>query len=214
MNSDIKHFRTLLERGRGKQAQLRTALSSLKKKGARLEQEVAECEEAQLIIQTVAQSTQAELQYRISELGSLAMASVFDRPYKLKTEFVVRRGRTETEFWFTRNEKLISPLLSSGGGAVDVASFALQLTLWTLRNPRTRPVILIDEPLKWLKGGDLPEKGAQMIQQISEKLGIQIIMVSHIPEQKAGADRRIHAVLVPDPEMKQDPDLITHIHTD
>ncbi|NIU00181.1 MAG: hypothetical protein GWN01_04340, partial [Nitrosopumilaceae archaeon] len=47
----------------------------------------------------------------------------------------------------------------------------------------------MDEPLKWLKGGDLPIKGSHMIKEISKKLGIQIIMISHSPELIEGADR-------------------------
>lgn len=150
------------------------------------------CEEAQVIIQNVAQVTQQELEYHVGELVTLALAAVFDDPYELSVEFIQRRGRTETDLWFVRGDAKVDPLSASGGGAVDVASFALRVALWSLAPKKTRPVLVLDEPLKFLKGGELPEKGARMIKEISERLGIQIIMISHIPDQIEGADFRIH----------------------
>ena len=50
-------------------------------------------------------------------------------------------------------------------------------------------VLILDEPLKHLKGNDMPEKGAELIRSISEKLGIQVIMVSHDPALISEADK-------------------------
>ena len=153
------------------------------------------CEQAQAVVLTVAQETQAQLEYRISELVSLAMYSVFDNPYEFELEFVQRRGRTECDIWFVRNGQRIKPLDASGGGAVDVACFALRIALWNLAIPKTAPVIICDETLKFLKGGDLPEKGAQMMKELADRLGVQIIGISHIPEQIEGSDKQINVTL-------------------
>jgi hypothetical protein len=153
------------------------------------------CEEAQTIIINVASVTQQELEYHIGELVTLALASVWDDPYQFGVEFVQRRNRTECDMFFIRNGKRIDPLTASGGGAVDVASFALRMSLWSLANPRTRNTVIEDEPLKWLKGLDLPEKGAVMRKEISDKLGVQLISISHIPDQIDGADQRIEVKL-------------------
>jgi DNA repair exonuclease SbcCD ATPase subunit len=188
-------FRRELERRRGKQTQLQHELALAKSRFKEFGKELSCCEEAQIAIQEIAKKTQGELTYRLDELVTLAMAAVFDDPYELEVDFVQRRGRTEADIWFRREGKRIHPTSASGGGAVDVASFALRVALWSLAQPRTRPVLILDEPLHFLKGDSLPEKGSAMIAEISKKLGIQIIMVSHIPDQISQADRKIEVQL-------------------
>jgi len=184
-----------LERKKGQRDQVLKSLEVCEQDLRKWRRQAMYAEEAQLIIQTVAQQTQQQLKYHISELVTLALASVFEDPYEFEPEFVQRRGRTECDMWFVRNGVRIDPMDSSGGGAVDVAAFALQVALWSIGNPRARNVLIQDEPLKWLKGGDLPEKGARMIKEISTRLYLQIIMVSHIPDQIEGADKVINVKL-------------------
>jgi ATPase involved in DNA repair len=195
MIEDIRKLRAEAEQRRGQQMLLQNRLAALQKETTALTKEVVCYEEAQKIIQEVAQLTQAELTYHLGELVTLAMAAVFDDPYELELEFVQRRGRTEADIWFVRDGKRVHPLSASGGGAVDVAAFALRVSLWSLQAPRSRPTLLLDEPLHFLKGNDLPEKGARMIKELSERLGVQVIMISHIPDQIAGADKRVEVVL-------------------
>lgn len=185
-------FRRHIERLKGQKFQIESDLKNINVEIRQLSRESRDCEQAQVIIQEVAQLTQEQLRYQISELVTLAMASIFSDPYELEIDFVQRRGRTETDLWFVRNGKKVKPMESVGGGAVDVASFALRVALWSLSRPRSCSTLILDEPLKFLKGGDLPEKGALMIKEISERIGLQIIMVSHIPDQIEGADQRIY----------------------
>lgn len=185
-------FREQLERQKGKRDQILSDLKETETQIRQLGREAGFCEQAQVIIQEVAQMTQEQLQYQVSELVTLAMASIFTDPYELQIEFVQRRGRTEADLWFVRNGQKVSPMDATGGGAVDVASFALRVALWSLSRPRSCNTLILDEPLKFLKGGDLPEKGAMVIKEIAERLKLQIIMVSHIPDQIEGADQRIN----------------------
>lgn len=188
-------FRKALERKKGQRDQVLKNLEVCEQDLRKWRRQAMYAEEAQLIIQTVAQQTQEQLKYHISELVTLALASVFENPYEFEPEFVQRRGRTECDMWFIRNGARIDPMTASGGGAVDVAAFALQVALWSMGIPKTRNVLIQDEPLKWLKGGDLPEKGARMIKEISSHVNLQIIMVSHIPDQIEGSDKVISVKL-------------------
>lgn len=190
--TDILSIRRVLEQRKGKASQLKADRGAQRKRIRVFRERAGACEEAQLIIQTVAQLTQKQLEYHVAELVTLAMAAVFENPYSLSVEFTQKRGRTEAILLFARDEQSIDPLTASGGGAVDVASFALRVALWSLAVSRTRATLVLDEPLKWLKGGSLPTKGALMIKEISAKLGIQIIMISHIPDQIGGADSIIN----------------------
>jgi hypothetical protein len=150
-------------------------------------------EKAQAIIQLVAQATQEELKYHVSELVTLALASVFDDPYEFEVAFEQRRNQSECDLFFVRDGQRINPIVASGGGAVDVAAFALRVSLWSLRNPHNRPILILDEPAQHIKGDEANIKFIQMVKAVSERLGLQIIMVSDervsMSDIEEGADR-------------------------
>ena len=141
-----------------------------------------------LILQDVAQRTQQQFEYRISELVSLALSAVFENPYELKLSYELKRNKTEASLKFFRNEKLVDPLNSSGYGAVDIAGFGLRCALMSLSQKELDKVLILDEPFKNLSKEYIP-KAALMIKEISEKLGLQIIMVTHTPEFAEAADK-------------------------
>lgn len=151
---------------------------AVKSKIESLEEKLDVIEKAREIIRIVALDTQKQLEYQISEIVSLALASVFEEPYKLKLNFVEQRGKTEAVITFERNNQECNPLTASGGGAVDVACMALRLSLWSLQQKRTRNTIILDEPFKCLSK-DLSEKAGQLLKMLSDKLGIQFILVTH-----------------------------------
>lgn len=185
----MNKYRQKLEQLKGQQQQLKELHEKATEDLEEKQDEIKYCEQAQAIIQKVAQLTQNGLKYHLSELVTLALSAVFDDPYEFNAEFVQKRNQTECELTFMREGERINPLMASGGGAVDVASFALRVALHSLNKPATRRILLLDEPMTSLKGGDLPEKGAQMIKQIADKLNLQILYVTHIYEQIESADR-------------------------
>lgn len=190
----LKSIRSFVNKQLVQRDVLRSELESVNAKLKDNTELLHRIERAQTIIKTVAKITQQELEFHLSELVSLAMCSVFDDPYELQVEFVVRRDRTEADIWFVKDGERIDPMSSTGGGAVDVAAFALNVALWTLLPRKSRPTFIQDEPLKWLKGGDLPVNGALMMSEISKRVGLQIIMVSHIPDQIEHADHEIRVM--------------------
>lgn len=177
----LKEIRQKVEQLKGRQSlikeQIRETRGVIKDKSSRIEF----VGEARSILQAVAQKTQQQLEYHISEIVTLALNSVFDEPYQLKVIFTPRRGKTEADILFKRDGQEFDPMGASGGGPVDVAAFALRVALWSLQNPRTRPVLILDEPMRFLSR-DLQPRASRMLVEISERLGLQIIMVSHNPE--------------------------------
>jgi DNA repair exonuclease SbcCD ATPase subunit len=194
MNSEIKNFRKLLERKKGKKETLHKQIKDTKTNIRFLNRDIDESEKAKSIIIHVAEQTQKQLEYHISNITSMAMSSIFPNPYDIILEFSQKRGTTCADIFFERDDNKIKPIDSSlalnvGGGAADVAAFGLQVAIKSLEVKKTRDVLIMDEPLPWLKGGELPHKGAKMIKEISEKLGIQIIMVSHSDALIDSADK-------------------------
>jgi len=145
--------------------------------------------QARSIVQIVAENTQAKITYHISNLVSSALAAVFPTPYKFEMRFVQRRNKTEADLIFNKEGNESDDLMNSaGGGVVDIAGLALRVALWSLR--KNRAVIIMDEPLRFLSA-DLQERASNMLKEISSKLGIQIIMVSHLKGMIAAADKVI-----------------------
>lgn len=151
--------------------------------------------EARELLALVALETQEQLRYHISEIVTLAMDAVLDEPYALEVDFVPKRGKTECELWFSRDGQRVKPMDASGGGAVDVAAFALRVAIWSLKAHKTRATIVLDEPYRFLSVNLQPRAG-KMLKELSRRLGLQFIMVTHSEALAECADKIIHARIV------------------
>lgn len=129
-------------------------------------------EKARIILQAAAESVQQNLQNRINTVVQMALDIVFDNPPKFSLDIVQRRGKTEADI-LTNG---LRPIDSDGGGVVDIITFALRTALWSIKP--NRKTFILDEPFRNLSR-DLQHKAAEMVKVLSDKLGIQIIMVSH-----------------------------------
>ena len=186
MNQQLQTLRTTLTRKQGQELKIEKDLIRTNMDIVRLKDEVDYTEKARLIIQKVAKATQAELEYYISELVTLAFASVFPDPYEFGVAFEEKRGKTECRMRFLRNGHEVNPLSGSGGGPLDIASTTLQFTIWSLN--KTRAIIGLDEPFKFLDVS-LHKKAGEMLKAISEKLGLQIFLITHIEKLAKQADK-------------------------
>ena len=186
--SNIQQLRNTLEQQKGKKAQIQKSINSLKQSTKEKKRDLRRHEQAREVVKTVGLATQQQLQYHISDITSLALEAVFADPYQLMAEFVQRRNKTECDLSFDREGNRVDPLTASGGGAVDVASFALRVASWSMERPKSRNVIILDEPLRFLSA-DHQEKASTMIKEISQKLGIQFIIITHEPILASYADK-------------------------
>lgn len=184
----IQELRNRLEREKGRKKSLEESIQTLEKNLLESRRSLVRHEQAREIIREVGLRTQEQLQVHISDVTSLALESVFDDPYELVAEFVQRRNKTECDLYFMRDRSRFEPLDSSGYGAVDIASLALRIASWSMQVPRKRNVILMDEPLRFLSE-DKQEKASQMIKELSDKLNLQFVIVTHNPTLTEFADR-------------------------
>lgn len=86
---------------------------------------------------------------------------------------------------FIRDGQEIDPMSASGGGVIDVAAFALRLACLLLATPRPRRLLVLDEPFRFVSAKYRPKIRALLL-QLSEELGVQIILVTHITELQIG----------------------------
>ena len=186
--NNITLLRNKLEQQKGAKAQLEKSLSDLHLSLQNKKRSLIRHEQAREIIREVGIKTQEQLAFHISDITSLSLESVFDNPYTLQTNFVQRRNKTECDLYFVRDENKVDPLTASGVGAVDVASFALRIASWSMMQPRTRNTIILDEPFRYLSE-NYQEQASKMVKEISEKLGIQFLIITHEEVLTTYADR-------------------------
>ena len=186
--SNIQNLRNRLEQQKGQRLQIEQSIVSLKQSVKEKQRDQRKHEQAREVIREVGLKTQQQLSFHISDIASLALDAVFNNPYKLITDFVERRNKTECDLYFERDGSKVDPLTASGGGAVDVAAFALRVASWSMQRPRSRNTMVLDEPLRFLSA-DHQEQASVMIKEISQKLGIQFIIITHEPILASYADK-------------------------
>lgn len=140
------------------------------------EQAYRDALKAREVINIVAKETEQQLEMRITNIVTMALAAVFPDPYEFKLVFNERRNQTEADLLLVRDGEELSPVEGAGGGVLDVVSFALRIAVLLMSGYRR--VIILDEPFRHLSA-DLQSKASEMMKMLSDKLGIQFIMVSH-----------------------------------
>lgn len=143
-------------------------------------------EMAQALLQKTAKATQEHLKFSLEDLVQAALDTVFPGVYQFHIEFEMKRGRTEASIFLDKDGERINPMDSSGGGVVDVVSFATRIATWALGN--TRSILILDEPFKFLSVNLRPLAG-EILKGLSKRLGLQVLMVTHDEEMVGISDR-------------------------
>lgn len=166
----------------------RTTLKAEKRFLAAAQQDLADAEEAQKISQAVAQGIQQQAHQQITRLVSRCLAAVFDDPYEFNIAFEQKRGKTEARLFFTREGNEVDPMTASAGGAIDVAAFALRLAAMVLTRPAVRRFMFLDEPFRFVspEPSNYRERVRDMLEMLQTELGIQFVIVTHMPEILTG----------------------------
>lgn len=163
----------------------------LKTRKQRLEEIKTETEEvlkSLSVCQKVAKETQSQLSVKIETITNLGLQTLFGDEYTFKLEYVTARGKTEVEFnLYDKMGNQIDPMVQSGGGLVDAMTLCLRIAVYNISHVDN--VIVFDEAMKFLSKG-FREKAAELIHTLSERLGLQIIEVTHIPEFMDNSDKQ------------------------
>lgn len=138
---------------------------------------------AQQIVQEVAQQVQQNAHDRIASVVSQCLIAVFPVPYEFKILFERSRGRTQARLIFKRGALELEPLDAAGGGAVDIAAFALRVACLILSRPPLRRVLILDEPFSHIKPpAELAPRVCKMLEMLADQFGLQIILIPSIED--------------------------------
>lgn len=152
----------------------------------RLEKAQRRALKAQQIAQGVAEAVQQQAHRRIAAVVTRCLKAVFgEDAYEFRIDFSQKRGKTEAKLLFVRDGVEIDPTTAAGGGCVDVAAFALRLACLVLSLPRRRRLLVLDEPFRFVSREYRPAV-RELLLKLAEELGVQIIMVTHMPDLMVG----------------------------
>jgi DNA repair exonuclease SbcCD ATPase subunit len=157
-----------------------TELDRLIQYGIKLNQEKEDNINSLDLVRLTAQKTQFVLENSIKAVSNSALKCVFGDKYELGMDFNLKRNSNEIDIYLLEKgtNNRVKPTDACGGGVIDLLSMSLRITMWTLKRPRTRPLLILDEPFKFLSR-DLKPLAAEMIKNLSESLKIQMLIVSH-----------------------------------
>ena len=134
-------------------------------------------EQVQALIQDTAKTVQEELRFHIQDLVQHALDTLLPGTYVFRVEFEVSRGKTSANLVLEKDGYPLEDILNECGGTVaDIVGLALRVAVWTLA--RTDNCILLDEPGRHISAEFKPLFG-ELLKGLSEKLGIQFLVVSH-----------------------------------
>jgi DNA repair exonuclease SbcCD ATPase subunit len=142
-------------------------------------------ETAQSIIQTVSEAVQRRAHTQIAESVTRCLQAVWGDGYEFILEFKKMRGKTVATPYFVKNGVKMDVSETSGGGLLDVTSFALRATSLILSRPARRRLLILDEPFRCVSE-DLMDSVQEMVLEMSELLNIQFVIVTHNQKLRIG----------------------------
>src|SRR3990167_2036254 len=144
-------------------------------------------QKARVLIAEAGKYTQSYLKDYIESMITTALQAVFEEDYQFVIDFDIKRNKPEAKISLKLRGEETDPKDSCGGGVLDVASFALRVVLWSIENPKSSNVIILDECFKFLHGK--MENASQLLKKLSKDLNIQFIIVSQLDELTQYADK-------------------------
>lgn len=133
----------------------------------------------------VAGEIQKKTYRTLGGLVTKCIQSVFDTEMTFELVHTQKAGKTQVEFQFLKNGEPLDPMSSSSGGFVDVASFALRVAALLMSQPQVPLVLILDEPFRFVSV-HARQAVRQMVESLSQDLGIQFIIVTHMKELACG----------------------------
>jgi DNA repair exonuclease SbcCD ATPase subunit len=191
--NDLNFYNSKLSKTLGVVSVLTKQQTESKSKKEQLQNAQQSLEKAQVFIQTVAQQTQEQLRFHLQDIVQLAMDAVFPGEYEFNVIFEIKRGQTEARLVFMKNGFEVDPIDASGGGVAELAAFSLRIATWTLG--KTDNVMLLDEPFKAVSL-DVRPRAIEILKELSEKLNLQMIIITHDPAIVEMADKVFEVKLV------------------
>ena len=144
------------------------------------------------ILDVAQQSVRTSIKDGFENIVTYALQYVFGLDYVFELDFG-RKGNLQEVNFQVKSSSLhggYDPVDTSGGGVLDVVSLALRVAILELHKPRIEGPIILDESFKHLSRQYLQSAGG-FLEALADRVGRQIIIVTHQPEIVKMADMSI-----------------------
>jgi DNA repair exonuclease SbcCD ATPase subunit len=187
-----RHRRTLDSRSGEMRANLLRG-KELKEEVEDLKVEVEDLDRVTALLNSMGEDRQFQTQQKIEELVTRGLQTIFDASLSFHIVQSVQRRSVVVEFVLrtTLGRMVIdTPVLEArGGGVAATIGFLLRLVVMLLSSgTRTENLLVLDETFAHVSAEYLSAVG-EFLQEVKDKTGVQILMVTHQPELAEFADK-------------------------
>lgn len=144
------------------------------------------------VLQHLVSLKREEVQTKIENLVTYGLRTIFEEDLTFKIDTGTRAKQTTMEFKVVhsvKGQQVETDILNAhGGGLIQVVALLLRIVVLLFARPAPRRVLILDESLAHLSRDYLGNAG-ELLKQLSERLKIQVLMVTHSPEFIEYADR-------------------------
>lgn len=147
---------------------------------------------AAVFLQTLSDETRKEILDKISGIVTDALQKIKDDKLTFRMNLSTERNQVDVQFVvFDKSTNQEYDILESCGGSIaDIITFPLKLSLLLKWEPSLSRIMILDENFKFVSVADQEPLG-EFVRQISEKMNVQTILVTHSPVVASKAHRII-----------------------
>lgn len=177
-------------------AVLAEQLSNLDGKVVALTQNIANMEEAALVVGAVEKAQQEQLKVKLEKLISYALTVIFERTYQFVVQFESRGAQSEARFMVVDEQGSMQSIKDAhGGGLLVVVAYLLRAIVMMSAQPRLVPLMIDDEPFAQVSA-DFRPRLVEFLQKFAESSGVQLIIVTHMQDLADIGDKKYRFKLV------------------
>lgn len=174
----------------GKQEVLLSKMATCNARLKEIESRTAIITKTSEFLQTLSDTTRKQIIDKISMIVTDALQKVKDPNLEFKMVLSTERNQIDLKFLIkdtvTQNEYDI--INSCGGSIADIVSFPLRVSLLMKWEPELSKLLILDEQFKYVSLAD-QEPLAEFVSQLSNKLGLQTLLITHSEKISSKADK-------------------------
>lgn len=140
-------------------------------------------DKSQVVLQKLTEIARRDTLDKIAGIVTTAVQEIKDPTLSFRINYKLERNQPVAEFviYDSKLDKEMGLLTSCGGTIVDIVELLTKASLVLKWTPTLSKVLILDETFKHISTNDRAKLG-NFIKQLTEKLGLQIILVTHSTE--------------------------------
>lgn len=185
---DCLEYSDLLAKLEARSSFLRQEIVQLKRKQQLADAEFSILNRVHVVLGEMETALRGKFTSYIEDNVSYGLSLVFDGPYKFQIHYKTRASAPVVEFSLKSGEIETGIYEAEGGGIINVVSFLLRIILMVYSKPPLRRICFLDETFSMVSRKFRPNV-AVLLKELSDKLGIVFVFISHQDVFQDVADR-------------------------